>query len=37
MASTAYILRHGEIAFSGSAEELRNQDVFAEYLGTGSH
>jgi branched-chain amino acid transport system ATP-binding protein len=37
MASTAYILRHGEIAFSGSAEKLRNQDVFAEYLGTGSH
>jgi branched-chain amino acid transport system ATP-binding protein len=37
MASTAYILRHGEIAFSGSAEQLRNQDVFAEYLGTGSH
>lgn len=37
MASTAYILRHGEIAFAGSAEELRNQDVFAEYLGTGSH
>jgi branched-chain amino acid transport system ATP-binding protein len=33
MASTAYILRHGSIAFAGSAEELRNQDVFAEYMG----
>jgi branched-chain amino acid transport system ATP-binding protein len=33
MSTTAYIMRHGEIAFSGSAEELRDQDVFAEYLG----
>jgi branched-chain amino acid transport system ATP-binding protein len=33
MASTAYVLRHGEIGFAGSAEDLRNQDVFAEYMG----
>lgn len=35
MASKAYILRHGELAFEGSAEQLRDQDVFAEYLGSG--
>jgi branched-chain amino acid transport system ATP-binding protein len=33
MATTAYILRHGEIGFEGDAKELRNQDVFAEYMG----
>lgn len=37
MATTAYILRHGEVAFEGSAEQLRDQDVFAEYLGASSH
>jgi branched-chain amino acid transport system ATP-binding protein len=36
MASKAYILRHGELAFEGSAEALRDQDVFAEYLGSGT-
>jgi branched-chain amino acid transport system ATP-binding protein len=33
MASKAYILRHGELAFEGTAAELRGRDVFSEYLG----
>jgi branched-chain amino acid transport system ATP-binding protein len=33
MADRAYVLRHGEVAFEGSASELRDQDVFAHYLG----
>ena len=37
MASSAYILRHGEIAFEGSAEAFKNRDIFSEYLGTGAH
>jgi branched-chain amino acid transport system ATP-binding protein len=34
MATTAYVLRHGSIAFAGTADELKGQDVFAEYMGT---
>jgi branched-chain amino acid transport system ATP-binding protein len=33
MAQTAYVLRRGEIAFSGSADEARELDVFGEYMG----
>ena len=33
MATKAYILRHGELSFEGTAAELRDTDVFAEYLG----
>jgi branched-chain amino acid transport system ATP-binding protein len=33
MAENAYVLNRGEITLSGSAEELRNTDVFAQYLG----
>jgi branched-chain amino acid transport system ATP-binding protein len=36
MASKAYVLRHGEMSFEGSAEQLRDTDVFAEYLGGSS-
>jgi branched-chain amino acid transport system ATP-binding protein len=34
MASDAYLLSRGEIAFEGSASQLRGRDVFKEYLGT---
>jgi branched-chain amino acid transport system ATP-binding protein len=34
MASKAYILRHGELAFEGPASELHGRDVFKEYLGS---
>jgi branched-chain amino acid transport system ATP-binding protein len=34
MATTAYILRHGALAYEGTAEELRGRDVFSEYLGS---
>jgi branched-chain amino acid transport system ATP-binding protein len=33
MADRAYVLRHGEVAFEGAASKLRDQDVFAHYLG----
>ena len=33
LADRAYVLRHGEVAFEGAASELRDQDVFAHYLG----
>ncbi|HSY16079.1 MAG TPA: ABC transporter ATP-binding protein [Jatrophihabitantaceae bacterium] len=33
MADHAYVLRHGEIAFEGAASKLKDQDVFAHYLG----
>ena len=33
LADRAYVLRHGEVAFEGSAGQLRDQDVFAHYLG----
>ena len=36
MAETAYVMRRGEIAFSGTAAELREGDVFAHYLGGGT-
>ena len=35
MADRAYLLNKGEIAFSGSAAQLRGRDVFKDYLGTG--
>lgn len=35
MADTAYVMRRGQMAFSGSAAELREGDVFAHYLGDG--
>jgi branched-chain amino acid transport system ATP-binding protein len=34
MASDAFLLSRGEIAFEGSAAQLRGRDVFKEYLGT---
>ena len=33
LASRAYLMRKGEIRFSGSAEELAATDIFAEYVG----
>ncbi|MCW2751030.1 MAG: branched-chain amino acid transporter ATPase [Aeromicrobium sp.] len=33
MATTAYVLRRGEIVFDGSAVDLRERDVFNDYLG----
>lgn len=36
MAETAYVMRRGEIAFSGTAAELREGDVVADYLGYGT-
>jgi branched-chain amino acid transport system ATP-binding protein len=36
MASTAYVLHRGTIAFEGSAEELLRGDVFERYLGGGA-
>jgi branched-chain amino acid transport system ATP-binding protein len=33
MATTAYVLRHGSIAFSGPAKELQESDLFSQYLG----
>jgi branched-chain amino acid transport system ATP-binding protein len=36
MASTAYVLHRGTIAFEGSADELLQGDVFERYLGAGS-
>ena len=34
MATTGYIMRRGEIAYSGPARELLDGDVFSEYLGS---
>jgi branched-chain amino acid transport system ATP-binding protein len=34
MAQTAYVLNRGEITVSGTADELKDMDVFAEYMGT---
>jgi branched-chain amino acid transport system ATP-binding protein len=34
MAQTAYVLNRGEITVSGTSAEVREMDVFAEYLGT---
>jgi branched-chain amino acid transport system ATP-binding protein len=33
MATTAYVLQRGTIAFEGTADELRDSDVFSRYLG----
>ena len=33
MATTAYVLRQGEITYVGSARELLDGDVFSQYLG----
>jgi branched-chain amino acid transport system ATP-binding protein len=33
LADTAYLLNHGEVVFSGPADELRGSDVFERYLG----
>jgi branched-chain amino acid transport system ATP-binding protein len=33
MAGTAYVLNRGEITVSGTAAELKQHDVFAEYMG----
>jgi branched-chain amino acid transport system ATP-binding protein len=32
MSEHVYLLSHGEIAFSGLSEELRDQDIFEQYL-----
>jgi branched-chain amino acid transport system ATP-binding protein len=37
MAQTAYVLNRGEITVSGTADELKDMDVFAEYMGSVSH
>jgi branched-chain amino acid transport system ATP-binding protein len=34
MADTAYVLRRGEIVYSGPAATLQDGDVFTSYLGT---
>ena len=36
MASTAYVLHRGTIAFDGTADELLQGDVFERYLGAGT-
>jgi len=36
MAQDAYVLRRGEIVFSGTAKELRSSDLFAHYVAEGS-
>ena len=36
MASKAYVLNRGSIAFSGSAEALLNSNLFEQYLGRGA-
>ena len=35
MSTNAYVLRRGEIVYGGSAAELRDGNVFEQYLGTG--
>lgn len=35
LATHAYVLRRGQIVYSGSAEELAKGDVFEQYLGSG--
>ncbi len=36
MASRAYVLNRGVITFNGTADELRQEDVFQRYLGEGN-
>jgi branched-chain amino acid transport system ATP-binding protein len=36
MAQDAFVMRRGQIAFAGTAEELRSSDLFAHYLSEGS-
>ena len=35
MADTAYVLRRGQIVYSGLASTLQDTDLFSSYLGTG--
>jgi branched-chain amino acid transport system ATP-binding protein len=35
IASTAYVLRRGELVYQGTAKELLDSDLFARYVGTG--
>jgi branched-chain amino acid transport system ATP-binding protein len=35
IADRAYVLRRGEIAYDGSTEQLRDSNIFDEYLGSG--
>jgi len=34
MATTAYVLRRGQLAYRGSARALADSDVFSQYMGT---
>jgi branched-chain amino acid transport system ATP-binding protein len=34
LATTAYVLRRGEVAYAGRASDLLDSDVFSKYLGT---
>jgi branched-chain amino acid transport system ATP-binding protein len=34
MATTAYVLRRGRLAYQGSARELAQSDLFSQYMGT---
>lgn len=36
MAARAYVLSRGVITFEGTADELREGDVFEQYLGDGA-
>jgi branched-chain amino acid transport system ATP-binding protein len=36
MADRAYVMRRGQVVFSGSSAELRDTDVFSHYLASGS-
>jgi len=36
MAQNAYVLRRGQIAFTGTAKDLRSSDLFAHYMSEGS-
>jgi branched-chain amino acid transport system ATP-binding protein len=36
MARDAFVMRRGQIAFAGTAEELRSSDLFAHYLSEGA-
>ena len=34
MATTAYVLRRGEVVYAGSARELADGDLFSHYVGS---